>query len=173
MNLPFSATDVARVDDRAYFDFCLAAAERSQRRIWVSLFICDIRPERDVAGQVLELLSALVDRRSWGVDVRVLLTGDANAADIASANFASGYFLDQSGVPLRRAVRVDGDRLGTHSKFAVFDDIAVAGSQNWTDDGFRLNIEDAVVLAGSGTDRIGSEFLRLWQQGRGMPRAAD
>ena len=51
--------------------------------------------------------------------------------------------------------------------------VAVVGSQNWTDDGFRLNIEDAVMVAGPGTRRIADEFVRLWRQGKGMPRALD
>lgn len=173
MSPTLQAAIFARVDDRAYGDFVWAAAERARRRVWASVFICDIRPHRDIEGKVLDLVSTLVERRQWGVDVRVILTGDATAADIVSANLASGLYLHHAGVPIRRVLTLPDGRLGTHAKFAIFDGMAVVGSQNWTDDGFRLNIEDAMLVMGQPLRGLEREFLRLWAQGRGVPRAPD
>jgi phosphatidylserine/phosphatidylglycerophosphate/cardiolipin synthase-like enzyme len=48
----------------------------------------------------------------------------------------------------------------------------VLGSQNWTDDAFRLNLEDSVALSGRAVDILAQEFLRLWRLGRGLPADA-
>ena len=62
----------AMVDARLYQPFARESIERATTRVWVCMFICDIRPGRDVAGLVLDLLLALEARRRLGVDVRVL-----------------------------------------------------------------------------------------------------
>lgn len=172
MSVTFEQGRTARLDDRSYYDFTRAAVERARRRIWASIFICDIRPQRDIEGLVLDLLAAVIERRQWGVDVRIMVTGDATAADIVTANLASALYLQNAGVPVRRSVVLDDGRLGSHAKFALIDDTALVGSQNWTDDGFRLNIEDAILLTGQPVERLGAEFLVLWKQGKGVPRAA-
>jgi phosphatidylserine/phosphatidylglycerophosphate/cardiolipin synthase-like enzyme len=169
----FDDASAARLPEREYFDFTLASVERARRRVWASLFLQDIRPARDLDGQVLELTTALVARHRVGVDVRVLLSGQVNTPDIAVANLASGLFLAQNGVPHRRAFEDPrGGRGGSHAKFFVCDDEAVVGSQNWTDDAFRLNLEDAVVVQGPPVELLAEEFLRLWETGRGLPRRA-
>ncbi len=170
----------AMVDARLYQPFARESIERATTRVWVCMFICDIRPGRDVAGLVLDLLLALEARRRLGVDVRVLLASTTRTADIETANLASGIFLSERGVPLRRifADEIDPEaalppeRLGSHAKFAIFDDLALVGSANWTDDAFRENFEETVALTGGGVDLLCAEFLRLWRNGRGMPRHA-
>jgi len=159
------------VFDRDYYPLVLAAIERARTRIWVSVFICDLRPGRDVQGCVLDLISALVARASLGVDVQFMVTGDASAADIAAANLATGLYLHHSGVRCRRNMRLEDGRLGSHAKLAVIDDAAFIGSQNWTEGGFNSHIEDAICIHGSGVERIGAEFSYLWSQGKGVPRA--
>jgi phosphatidylserine/phosphatidylglycerophosphate/cardiolipin synthase-like enzyme len=166
----FAVAQASRLDDRDYFPFTLASVESAVRRIWVSMFIHDVRPARDVSGQVLELTHALVARHRAGVDVRVLLSGHASTPDIVVANLASGLVLNGHGVPHRRVFgRQGGERAGSHAKFFVCDDVAVLGSQNWTDDGFNDNIEDAVVLTGQPVDLLAQEFARLWTVGHRMP----
>lgn len=167
--IAFGQARAVQLPERDYFDVVLAAIESARRRIWAALFIFDIRPSRDLEGQVLELVTALAARRRAGVDVRVLVTGSVETADIAVANLASGLLLEQSGVPIRR-VFADEERQGSHAKFVVCDDRAVVGSQNWTDDAFRLNVEDAVLLSGPVADVLSGKFLRLWRLGRGNPR---
>lgn len=169
--IPFANSKLARLPDREYFDFLLASVEAARRRAWVSMFLYDIRPSRDLAGQVLELSNALAERRRRGVDVRVLLTGPVNTPDISVANLSSGLLLEQYSVPTRR-IFGDRKRMGSHAKFVISDNQSVVGSQNWTDDGFRLNIEDAVVLEGQAVAIIAEEFLRLWADARGLPRHA-
>ncbi len=166
----FTRSGAVRVGDRDYFDVVLASIEAARRRVWASLFIYDIRPGRDLEGQVLDLTAALIARRRLGVDVRVLTTGHVETPDIAVANLASGLYLQGAGVPHRRLFTTDVARLGSHAKFIVSDDEAILGSQNWTDDAFRLNIEDAVLLQGNAVELVGQEFLRLWDAGKGMPQ---
>jgi len=169
MSIIFDSTEAVHLQDRQYFDFTLASIENARRRAWVSLFIFDVRPSRDIQGKVLELAVALSERRRLGVDVRVLATGSVGTPDIAVANIASGLFLANAGVPNRRIMSAGGKRRGTHAKFAIFDNTAIVGSQNWTHDGFSQNTEDAVVTNGKATEQLGEEFLRLWSLGRGLP----
>src|SRR5690606_21829165 len=98
----FVRAHAVRLPDEDYYDFMFASLETARRRVWVSQFICDIRPPRDVAGRVLDLVTALVVRRAIGVDVRVLLSGAAATPDIDVANLATGMFLENHQVPHRR-----------------------------------------------------------------------
>ena len=166
--ISFENTATIRLDDRDYFDFMLATVETARWRGWASLFIYDIRPTRDVEGLVLTLTQALVDRRQAGVDVRILISAIARTGDIAAANMASGILLERYGIRTRHTFG-DEKRRGSHAKFVVCDDITVVGSQNWTDDAFRMNVEDAVILEGPAVNALSDEFLRLWKIGRGLP----
>ena len=169
----FSDAGAVRLADRDYFDFVLAAAETACRRILAAVFLQDVRPSRDVRGQVLELTMALANRRRLGVDVRVLLTGHLSTPDIAVANLASGQLFEAYDVPHRRSFDISPDgRRGLHSKLVICDDVAVVGSQNWTDDAFAVNVEDAVAVTGPPVDHLAVEFDRLWSYGRGMPNAS-
>lgn len=165
----FDQAQAVRLSDRNYLDFILASLEVARHRVWVSMFLCDIRPPRDIEGQVLDLLMALIERHQTGVDVRVLLSGVARTPDIDVANLTSGLFLTNYQIPHRRIIG-SPDRAGSHAKFVVCDDLAVIGSQNWTDDAFRLNIEDAIIVMGQPTALIAQEFVGLWASGKGMPR---
>jgi phosphatidylserine/phosphatidylglycerophosphate/cardiolipin synthase-like enzyme len=153
--------------DRAYGDLVRAAAERARRRIWASIFLYDLRPSRDLAGLVMALTDTLIQRHAAGVDVRVLVSGEVSTPDIAVANRATAMFLDRHGVPSRHVFGAAGSvRRGSHAKVVLMDDIAVLGSQNWTDDAFRLNVEDAVVLTGDAVRILGGAFQTTWQRAR-------
>ena len=168
---PLGTVALAPISDREYYPIIRAAAEQAQSRIWASVFICDIRPSRDVSGRVLDLITTLSQRATLGVDVRFMRTGDASAADIAAANLATGLYLHQSGVPIRRTTQSDRGRLGSHAKMVVIDNVAFIGSQNWTPGGFDDHIEDAICVEGLGVERVTAEFLHLWSNGKGVPRA--
>lgn len=167
--IPFTHATGRPLPDRNYYDFVLGCVEAARSKIWVSVFIFDIRPHRDVEGQTLKLLTTLATKRKTGVDVRVLLPGIVRTPEIDIANLSTGILATEQGVKVRRLF-TDGARVSTHSKFLVCDDIAVLGSQNWTDDAFRLNIEESVVLKGEPVDMLAHEFLRLWSIAKGMPK---
>lgn len=170
MNYPFDNTSMARLGDREYYDYVLGLIERATNRIWVSMFIYDIRPFRDVEGKVLNLTTALIDRKGLGVDVKVLLTGHLRTPDIAVANLATGLYLSQFGVPQRRSIQVE-DRYGSHAKYVLCDNTAITGSQNWTDNGFAQNIEDGIIMRGNVLNALETEFLRQWEAGKGLPNS--
>lgn len=172
MSMRFDSTTSARLSDRDYLEFVLSSIETARWRIWVSMFIFDIRPSRDVRGSALSLARALAARRSVGVDVRVLLTGAVSTPDIAVANIATGLFLSERGVAQRRVMAGELGRQGSHAKYAIFDDVSVVGSQNWTDDGFSTNVEDAAVLFGPASDRLAHEFREYWSLAKGLPGGA-
>ncbi len=170
--MQFSQSGVAPIDERDYGDVMQAAIERAGWRIWVSMFIFDPRPSRDVVGTVGNLVASIGERFRLGADVRILTAGDLTSPDIVVANLAAGLLLEDQGVPHRRLFDVGQERRGSHAKFAVVDDRAFVGSQNWTDDAFRANTEDAVMMTGSAVSQLAVEFDRLWQLGRGMPTNA-
>jgi phosphatidylserine/phosphatidylglycerophosphate/cardiolipin synthase-like enzyme len=165
----FTGAQAARLDDREYFAFALASIESAQRRILVSQFLFDLRPIADARGQVLELAMALAARRRLGLDVRVLVCGQVETVALGLANLAAGILLASHGVPVRRVFDVDAQRKGSHAKFVVCDDLAMVGSQNWTNDGFNDNIEDGVMLSGPPVQLLEAEFERLWAIAGGLP----
>lgn len=165
----FTDTSAVRVADRDYVDLVLAATASATSRVHACIFLFDVRPSADIRGSVLELAVLMAERRRLGVDVRIVLNGHARTPELAVANVATGVFLRAHQVPCRFAYDVDDTRNGSHAKFAVFDDLAVVGSQNWTDDGFHDNLEDAVLLSGAAADALDTEFDRLWALGRGLP----
>jgi len=166
---PFSDTQAVRIAEREYHDLLMACIGAARRRIHACVFLFDVRPVRDPRGQVLDLAMALAERRRLGVDVRVLLTGQVGTVVLGVANLATGILLESHGVPHRRVFGSDGGRSGSHAKFALIDDLAIVGSQNWTDDAFNDNVEDAVLLRGGALRPLESEFARLWPLGKGMP----
>src|SRR5687768_11102999 len=97
----FEAAGANRLADRDYFDFVMACVETATSRVLAALFLYDLRPPRDVRGQVLQLTTALAQRRAVGVDVRVVLSGYATTPDISVANLASALFMESRGVPHR------------------------------------------------------------------------
>jgi phosphatidylserine/phosphatidylglycerophosphate/cardiolipin synthase-like enzyme len=169
--ISYKNSKVVRLADRDYFDFTLASIESAHWRVWVLMFIFDLRPSRDLEGKVMEITSALASVRRNGLDVRVLLNGPVSTPDISVANLASGLLLTKYGVPHRR-IFGDPIHMGSHAKFVIYDDRVIIGSQNWADDAFRLNIEDAVVLEGDAVILFAAEFSRLWANGKGIPRNA-
>jgi phosphatidylserine/phosphatidylglycerophosphate/cardiolipin synthase-like enzyme len=167
--IEFAETSAAHIEEREYFDVLMACVQTARHRIYASLFLFDVRPVRDVRGNVLELVMDLAQRRSVGVDVRVLLTGRVSTPELGLANVATGILLASHGVRHRRTFQVDEQRSGSHAKFAIFDDVAIVGSQNWADDAFNLNTEDGVILRGDAVDALEAEFGRLWRLGKGLP----
>ena len=165
----FSGASATPIAEREYFDLLMACVERAKYRIYANIFLFDARPVRDVRGQVLDLIMALVHRHRLGVDVRVLMTGQVKTPALGVANVATGIVLASHGVPHRRLFNTGDKRMGSHAKFAVLDDLAVIGSANWTDDAFNDNTEDTVLLRGSVVELLEAEFVRLWPLGRGLP----
>lgn len=165
----FANAGAVRIDERDYHDLLMACVTDARRRIHACIFLFDARPVRDPRGQVLDLVMALAERRRLGVEVRVLLTGQVGTVALGVANVATGILLESHGVPHRRIFSPGGGRTGTHAKFALIDDLAIVGSQNWTDDAFNDNVEDAVLLRGDALDPLDREFMRLWPLGKGLP----
>ncbi len=165
----FAGAAAARIAERDYYELLMACVTTARRRIHATVFLFDARPVRDPRGQVLDLAIALAERRRLGVDVRILLTGQVETPALGVANVATGILLESYGVPHRRLFDIDASRSGSHAKFALIDDLGIVGSQNWTDDAFNDNIEDAVLLRGAALDPLEAELTRLWPLGRGLP----
>lgn len=165
----FAGAEAVRIAERDYHDLLMACVAGARRRIHASIFLFDARPVRDPRGQVLDLLHALAERRRLGVDVRVMLTGQVDTVVLGVANVATGILLESLGVPHRRAFAPGDGRKGSHAKFVLIDDLAIVGSQNWTDDAFNDNVEDAVLLRGSALDPLEDEFARMWPIAKGLP----
>ena len=165
----FKDAAAAPIAERDYFDLLMACVEKAKRRIYANIFLFDARPERDIHGQVLDLTLALAKQHRLGVDVRVLMNGQVQTPVLGVANVATGIILESHGVLHRRIFNADNKRIGSHAKFAIFDDMAVVGSANWTDDAFNDNTEETVLLRGNAVNMLETEFMRLWPLGKGLP----
>lgn len=165
----FAGAEAVRIAERDYHDLLMSCVADARCRIHASIFLFDARPVRDPRGHALELVHALAERRRLGMDVRVILTGQVDTVALGVANVATGILLESLGVPHRRVFAPGGGRTGSHAKFALIDDLAIVGSQNWTDDAFNDNVEDAVLLRGTALDPLEDEFRRLWSTAKGLP----
>jgi len=160
---------IAKVEARAYFDFVLHQLEEAQSKIWLSLFIMDMRPSVDVEGKVLRLLSELIKKHNSGLDVKVLLNGYFRSPSIDVANIASGLYLREFNVPNRR-VFSQNERLGSHSKFLICDNLLLLGSPNWSQGAFTDHIEDSVITTGHAVVETESIFLNFWNNARSLTK---
>ncbi len=141
----FAGAEAVRIAERDYHDLLMACVAGARRRIHASIFLFDARPVRDPRG------------------------GQVDTVVLGVANVATGILLESLGVPHRRAFAPGDGRKGSHAKFVLIDDLAIVGSQNWTDDAFNDNVEDAVLLRGSALDPLEDEFARIWPIAKGLP----
>lgn len=158
-------SNIAKIEAREYYDFVFSLLEGARSKIWLSIFIMDIRPSLDVEGKVLNLVSKLINKRNAGLDVKILLNGYFRTPGIDVTNIASGLYLREFNVPNRR-IFSNNERLGSHSKFLICDDLLVLGSPNWTQGAFSEYIEDSVVATGHVVVETESIFLNFWENSR-------
>jgi len=103
-----------------------------------------------------ELADALIDARSRGVSVSVILEPSV------AANTKTSQYLMNGGVHVAWSSKKFHN---THSKFAVIDDsVVLVGSTNWSKNAMLYNREASVVVYSTGT---AAEFERVFDRDYG------
>jgi len=147
------------VEDSQYLSAVAPLIERANRSVYVIMFVMKYDPGDD-DDPVNELLGALADAASRGVDVRVLV--DEETRDSYPQTIG---FLKEHGI----GVRLDkSSGVTTHAKVVIVDgEFVVVGSHNWTESALRYNHEvSALIRSGKAAEELTNYFERLWEEGR-------
>ena len=147
------------VEDSQYLSAVAPLIERANRSVYVIMFVMKYDPGDD-DDPVNELLGALADAASRGVDVRVLV--DEETRDSYPQTIG---FLKEHGI----GVRLDkSSGVTTHAKVVIVDgEFVVVGSHNWTESALRYNHEvSALIRSGKAAEELTNYFERLWGEGR-------
>lgn len=151
--------EVVIVEDSAYLSTVAPLIERANRSVYVIMFVMKYDPGDD-DDPVNELLNALADAASRGVDVRVLVDEETRDSYPQTIEFLKEHGI---GVRLDRSSGVT-----THAKVVIVDgEFAVVGSHNWTESAMRYNHEvSALIRSGKAAEELTNYFGRLWGEGR-------
>lgn len=145
--------------DTDYFDELRRVLPRANRSVYVLMYVVKYDP-KEPDDPVNQLLHALADLSSRGVDVRVVVDDETYRSYYETIGFLKSY-----GVPVRLD---EGARTTTHAKVVIVDEETVfVGSHNWTESALTLNREVSVVIKDpSISQSIVRYFTDMWNRGR-------
>ncbi len=145
--------EIRDLSNRRYFDGTLTAIQNAKRSIFLVMYHAPLDPSNH-DSPVTQLFEALIQAKSRGVNVRIILDQeiktDRSAKGAPMKNLRAYHFLKENGVP------VSFDSLGkrTHAKLLVMDEeIVILGSTNWSREALDQNYEANVMLRSPETAR--------------------
>lgn len=160
--LPAALTSL--VVDAHYYDVLFGAIRAAKNRIWASQFSFNMQAIPDGKLQVRAIARALADAAKRGVDVRILVGGNARRLLAQPAgNDLTLTFLRTLGVDVR--AYVSKTRAGSHAKYALFDaDLALVGSHNWSPRAFGDGIDSTLAVKSKiVADKMAGVFKKAWK----------
>lgn len=159
----YNIDSVLPLSNEEYFNHVSSLIRKASSRIWVMMFIVDIRLMRDPYLCVRHLCDELVYAKWRNVDVRLIVGTLGRTHDINFANLTSSLYLSKKGIPVRFFESKYKSSL--HSKYIVADyDRILLGSHNWTHGGFFGHIEDSISVHSKPLNQILSmEFEENWK----------
>lgn len=158
---PSGELRVELLPNKLYFERVSELIRGAEKSVYVVMFVMKYdpgeSPERDPANALIELL---VDARSRGLDVRVVVDDTTRQSYPETIEH-----LKARGVPVRLDPRAG---VTTHAKIVVIDGrCAAIGSHNWTESALASNNEFSVLLCSEElVEEVESYFLDLWSNGR-------
>ncbi len=158
-----TAGELALIEDGAFYDFLAEAIRSARRSFWANIFSLNFRPSDDGELLVRTIARALVDARQRGVDVRILLGGNARRfLDLPAGNTLSQLFFTNLGVECR--CYHDETNNGSHAKYFLVDnEMVVVGSHNWSPRALSLGVDTSVAARSTGLARAArAVFLETW-----------
>ena len=167
----FSIEKVIPLRDKEYYWYVLDRINKASSRIWMSMFLIDVRRAFDPNQEVRGLIHAL-RYASWrGVEVRIL-TGDSRTiVQLREMNMVSRTYLRTQRLMVK--THRSPERTGSHDKYLIIDhNIIILGSHNWIDESFNDSAEDSIAVFSPDLNcRLCQEFLNAWEQPRSKRRA--
>ena len=151
---------VTPLGDGQYHDVVYPLIKNATRR--VRLIMYQLNPDNDAASPSTRLMQAVIDAKTRGLDVRVVLEnqplGTTNLDAIAA--FKAGAV----------ELRLDPDSVTTHAKLLLADDNVVIYSGNWTYSGLEKNHEAGAVIPDTAlAAQASSYFDKVWLTGTAAP----
>lgn len=150
--------------DADYYDMLFGAIRAAKQRIWASQFSFNMQAIPDGKLQVRSIARTLADAAKRGIDVRILVGGNARRLLLQPAgNDLTLAFLHILGVDGRSYARKA--RAGSHAKYALFDDdLALVGSHNWSPRAFGDGIDSTLaVKSETVANKIAGVFDKAWK----------
>jgi phosphatidylserine/phosphatidylglycerophosphate/cardiolipin synthase-like enzyme len=154
------------LEDGAYYDYLIEAIRSAQTSIWAHIFSFNFRPPDDGELMVRSVARALGVARKRGVDVRILLGGNARRfLTLPAGNMLAIRFLTGLGVDCR-IYNNEGTR-DSHAKFYIVDGATlVCGSHNWSPRALSRGVDTAVALESRAIASAARPFfMDAWKQG--------
>ncbi|MEM3047173.1 MAG: phospholipase D-like domain-containing protein, partial [Candidatus Bathyarchaeia archaeon] len=133
--------------------------EAANRSIHAAVYVVKYDPG-DLDDPVNALLQSLVEAKSRGLDVRVLVDEETNSSYRQTITY-----LCENGVP----VKLDrSSGVTTHTKIVIIDGrYLIVGSHNWTESALNRNHEYSTLLKDSlYAQEADAYFQTLWDEGR-------
>lgn len=167
----FEIDRIVPLADDDYYWFVRDRIARAQRRVWLSMFVIDVRRAYDPELHVRSLVQELRRASFNGVQVRVLTGDSRRVIGLREMNMVSRSFMLLN----RLSTKQHGQayRSSTHEKYILFDDdLAVLGSHNWLDESFNHAAELSVAVQSRDVVRqLEGHFLEAWKAPLVKPRA--
>jgi competence protein ComEA len=165
-------THAVLLRDATYFYFVKKLLMTASKSIRIVMFFFRFDEKEKEKYPTYEYLMALVEAKSKGVDVKVILDhqaeGDSKPSTLINTNALE--FLRKHGVP----VTFDIEDVATHSKLVLVDDAhVVVGSHNWTAGSFFAYHDVSIYVHSAKLfETYTQHFDSLWQRYEGAPDAA-
>ena len=166
----FRVETVVPLRNQDYYWYVLDLIRGATHRLWMSMFLIDIRRAFDPDRQVRTLVHELRDASWRGVDVRIITGDSRRIVQLREMNMVTRAYMRT----LRLQVRTyrPSHRASTHDKYIVIDRATIVlGSHNWIHDSFNETLEDSVAVRSPDMNyRLGREFLETWRRPRRAAR---
>jgi phosphatidylserine/phosphatidylglycerophosphate/cardiolipin synthase-like enzyme len=160
------------IRDDQYHQIVKYLCLRARRRIFANVFIIDLLPsEETIETVVADLLLDVRDARLRGVDIRLIIGGSKQNADIQDKTEAALKHCQRLKIPCQLMSLFSEST--SHKKLVVVDDRVLIGSHNWSHGAFTGQIQDSVLieddrLASYFADEIANEWRELSKEVRNV-----
>lgn len=162
----FSIEKVIPLRDKEYYWYVLEHINKATHRIWMSMFLIDVRRAFDPNQEIRSLISSL-RYASWrGVEVRIITGDSRKIVQLREMNMVSRSYLRSQRLMVK--THRSPESTGGHDKYIIIDNnIIILGSHNWIDESFNESAEDSIaVFSPDLNHHLSQEFLNAWNQSR-------
>jgi phosphatidylserine/phosphatidylglycerophosphate/cardiolipin synthase-like enzyme len=135
-----SNCEVIPVGDSQYDDLVVPYINSARKRLYIIIYQFDY--DTDTSTPNGRITNAILDAKSRGLDVKILLEYSSFDQTLNSTNQRTANFLKSRGID----VRFDSKDITTHAKLLIADDRVVIYSGNWMYSALTSNHEVGVIV---------------------------
>lgn len=128
------------IGDAQYSDIVVPIINNAKKYVFVIMY--QYSYDTDISTPNGKITNALIDAKSRGVLVKVLLEYSSFDYNLNTVNQRTSNYLKEKGIE----VRMDSKEIVTHAKLLIADDVVVVYSGNWVYSSLSSNHEVGLVL---------------------------